>query len=101
MPPFTLIHADIIDALRDIPDATFDTIVADAPYGLSITKSRSVANWDSSAIAFDAELWSELRRVTKPGGILAAFGHPLQTYASAHLVRVVDADASSTDRAAS
>ena len=76
MHPFTLIHADIIDALRGIPDATFDAIVADAPYGLSITKSRSAANWDSSAIAFDKGLWSELRRVTKPGGILAAFGHP-------------------------
>jgi DNA modification methylase len=73
--PFTLIHADILEALREIPDATFDTIIADPPYGLSITKN-SAANWDASSIAFDATLWAELRRVTGPGGVIAAFGHP-------------------------
>jgi DNA modification methylase len=75
LPEFTLIHADIYDALREIPDGTFDSVIADAPYGLAITKN-SGSNWDTSSIAFDAALWSELRRVTKPGGLLAAFGHP-------------------------
>lgn len=75
MPEFALIHADIYDALREIPDGTFDSVIADAPYGLAITKN-SGSNWDTSSIAFDAALWSELRRVTKPGGLLAAFGHP-------------------------
>ena len=75
MPSFTLIHADIHDALREIPDSTFDTAICDPPYGLSITKNAAM-NWDSSSIAFDVTLWAELRRVTKPGGILAAFGHP-------------------------
>lgn len=76
MPQFTLVNADIRDSLRDIPDGTFDTVISDAPYGLSITKTRSAANWDASGIAFDAALWAELRRVAKPGGLLAAFGHP-------------------------
>ena len=76
MPDFTLIHADIHDALRGIPDATFDTVIADAPYGLAITKNATGTNWDASSIAFDPDLWAELRRVTKPGGTLAAFGHP-------------------------
>jgi hypothetical protein len=72
---FTLLHADIFDALRDVSDATFDVSICDPPYGLSITKN-SATNWDSSSIAFDTALWAELRRVTKPGGTLAAFGHP-------------------------
>ena len=76
MIPFTLIHADIHDALRGIPDATFDAVICDPPYGIAITKNGAGANWDSSAIAFDPDLWAELRRVTKPGGSLAAFGHP-------------------------
>ncbi|MET4703301.1 DNA methyltransferase [Frigoribacterium sp. UYMn621] len=75
LPEFALIHADINDALREIPDGTFDSVIADAPYGLAITKN-SGSNWDTSSIAFDPALWSQLRRVTKPGGILAAFGHP-------------------------
>ena len=75
MPEFTLVHADIRDAVRGIRDATFDAVIADAPYGLAITKNASV-NWDSSVIAFDQVLWGELRRVTKPGGVIAAFGHP-------------------------
>jgi DNA modification methylase len=75
LPEYTLIHADIYDALHEIHDGTFDSVIADAPYGLAITKN-SGSNWDTSSIAFHAALWSELRRVTKPGGILAAFGHP-------------------------
>ncbi len=76
MIPFTLVHADIVDALSGIPDATFDAIIADAPYGLGVTKNNPAANWDKSSIAFDRALWAELRRVTRPGGTLAAFGHP-------------------------
>jgi DNA modification methylase len=75
LPEFTLIHSDICDALREVPDEAFDAVIADAPYGLSITKN-STANWDSSSIAFNRVLWAELRRVTKPGGVIAAFGHP-------------------------
>jgi hypothetical protein len=60
-----VIHADIVDALREIPDGTLRRVVADAPYGLSITKN-SAANWDASSIGFNGTLWSELRRVTKP-----------------------------------
>ena len=76
MPEFTLIQADIYDALLGIPDATFDAVICDPPYGISITKNGVGANWDSSSIAFDRTLWAELSRVVKPGGTLAAFGHP-------------------------
>lgn len=75
MPEFTLVHADIHDALHEIPDSTFDTVICDPPYGLAVTKN-TVSNWDSSSIAFDPTLWAELRRVTTLGGVLAAFGHP-------------------------
>jgi DNA modification methylase len=71
LPEFTLIHAE----LREIPDATFNTIDTDAPCGPGITRNTA-ANWDASAIGFDSRLWAELRRVTKPGGHLAVYGHP-------------------------
>lgn len=76
MPDFTIIQADIYDALLGIPDGTFDAVICDPPYGISITKNGVGANWDSSSIAFDRTLWAELSRVVKPGGTLAAFGHP-------------------------
>ena len=75
MPDFALIYADIYDALRGIRDGTFDAVICDPPYGLAITKNAAGTNWDRSAIAFDPAFWAELRRVTRPGGILAAFGH--------------------------
>ena len=72
-----VIHADIMDALSRMPDARFDAVIVDAPYGLSITKNDAGArHWDASSIAFSQPLWSEIRRVSKRGAIAAAFGHP-------------------------
>jgi DNA modification methylase len=61
-------------AQRD-PELHFDTIVTDAPYGLGITRNTA-ANGEASAIGFDSRVWAELRRVTKPGGLLGVYGHP-------------------------
>jgi len=66
-------------------------VICDAPYGISITKNRrSASNWDANSIAFSSEMWSEMRRVVKPGGILAAFGHPRTSHRQA--VAIEDAE---------
>lgn len=73
----TIIQDDVFAALSGMPDDQFEVVIADPPYGLAITKNETrLQNWDASAIAFDTRLWSEIRRVSKPGALLAAFGHP-------------------------
>jgi len=72
-----VLHSDVLDALSEMPDGRFDAVIVDAPYGLSVTKNdRGSRHWDSSAIAFSEKLWSEIRRVSAHGAVLAAFGHP-------------------------
>lgn len=73
----TVVHADIRDYLRTIPDDHFDVVIADGPYGIGVTRNRRPGqrHWDNSAISFETAFWAEIRRVTKPGGTLAAFGH--------------------------
>ncbi|MFG1246778.1 DNA methyltransferase [Xanthobacter flavus] len=89
--------------LRAIPDASIHAVVTDPPYALvSIGKrfgkegaapaqfgrdgaySRASAGfmgqqWDTGEVAFAAEFWSEVLRVLKPGGHVAAFSH-VRTY---------------------
>lgn len=67
----TVIHADSRDALRDMADASVDSVVTDPPYGLNFMGKR----WDGGdAAAFDPAFWAEVLRVLKPGGHCVAFG---------------------------
>ncbi len=93
----SVIHADSRDALRELADASVDSVVCDPPYALvSIVKRFGGANaapakdrdglykrasagfmgkrWDTGDTAFDPEFWVEVIRVLKPGGHLIAFG---------------------------
>lgn len=94
----TLYHGDNRDVLRQLPDNSIDSVVTDPPYALvSIVKrfansprnerTENVANpygrtgrgfmgcrWDTGEVAFSEEFWSEVLRVLKPGGHVAAFG---------------------------
>lgn len=94
----TLFHADMLDALKVLPDNCIDSVVTDPPYHLtSIVKRFGGANaapaqygtdgafarastgfmskaWDGGDIAFRPETWAEVLRVLKPGGHVAAFG---------------------------
>lgn len=96
----TLHAGDCLDRIRDIPDASIDSVVTDPPYALvSITKrfgkpgsapcvvpegrsgayARASAGfmgkaWDTGDRAFAVEFWSEVYRVLKPGGHVLAFG---------------------------
>lgn len=92
----TLYHGDNRDVLRQLPDNSIDSVVTDPPYALvSIVKRFGSANaapakgndaymrasagfmgkqWDTGEVAFSEEFWSEVLRVLKPGGHVAAFG---------------------------
>jgi DNA modification methylase len=59
-----------LDRMRELPDASVDAVVTDPPYELGFMGK----SWDSSGIAFNADVWAECLRVLKPGGHLLAFG---------------------------
>jgi DNA modification methylase len=65
-----ILHGDCREQLATLPDNSIDAIVTDPPYELGFMGKR----WDASGIAYDPIVWSECRRVLKPGGHLLAFG---------------------------
>ena len=64
-----LINSDCIQAMKQMPDNSVDSIVTDPPYELGFMGK----SWDSSGVAFNVEVWQEALRVLKPGGHLIAF----------------------------
>lgn len=96
----TLHAGDCLDVLRSMSDGCVDSVVTDPPYALvSIGKRFGKAGsaavkvpeggsgayarasrgfmgkeWDTGERAFAVEFWSEVLRVLKPGGHVAAFG---------------------------
>lgn len=91
-----LYGGDCRDVLKSLPDNSIDSVVTDPPYALvSIVKRFGKAGaapakgndaymrasagfmgkeWDTGEVAFSEEFWTEVLRVLKPGGHLAAFG---------------------------
>lgn len=63
-----VIHADCLDAMREMPDACVDAIITDPPYGLSFMGR----DWDHGVPG--PAFWTEALRVAKPGAHLVAFG---------------------------
>lgn len=63
-----VIHADCLDAMRAMPDASIDAVVTDPPYGLSFMGR----DWDHGVPG--PAFWTEALRVAKPGAHLVAFG---------------------------
>ena len=61
-------HADVLDALRAMPDNSFHGCLTDPPYGLSFMGHM----WDHGVPS--AEVWREVLRVLRPGAHLLAFG---------------------------
>ena len=48
----TIYHGDCRDVLRELPDASIDSVVTDPPYELGFMGK----GWDSSGIAYDVDL---------------------------------------------
>jgi len=57
-----LIHADCLEAMKDIPDGCVDMVMTDPPYGTTACK------WDS--IIPLEPMWEQLKRVIKPNGAI-------------------------------
>ncbi len=62
-------HADILDWAKNYDGPLFDGVLCDPPYELGFMGK----SWDSTGIAFNVELWTELLRICKPGAHLLAF----------------------------
>jgi len=62
---------DCLHRLRQLPDASVDSVVTDPPYLIGFMGK----GWDAAdGIAGQPEVWAECLRVLKPGGHLLAFG---------------------------
>lgn len=65
----TLINSDCLEALKLMPENSIDSVVTDAPYGLSFMGKK----WDYDVPS--SEIFKEILRVLKPGGhMLCACG---------------------------
>ena len=62
-------HANIKDWAKNYDGPLFDAILCDPPYELGFMGK----SWDSSGIAFDADMWADILKLLKPGGHLLAF----------------------------
>jgi len=58
-----LMQGDCLERMQQIPSGSVDMVLTDPPYGTTACK------WDS-VIPFEP-MWNELKRVTKPNGIIA------------------------------
>jgi site-specific DNA-methyltransferase (adenine-specific) len=63
-----IIHADCLDAMRAMPEASVTAIVTDPPYGLEFMGK----GWDK--VLPPVDVWREALRVLKPGGHALVFG---------------------------
>lgn len=62
-------HANIKEWAANYEGELFDGILCDPPYELGFMGK----SWDSSGIAFDADMWADILKLLKPGGHLLAF----------------------------
>lgn len=67
---------DCLVGLKELPDASVDSVVTDPPYDLTGNGKGGFMGkaWDGTGIAFRPDVWLECLRVLKPGGHLLAFG---------------------------
>lgn len=83
MKSYKIIQGDNLEAMREMPDNSVDSIVTDPPYGLSFMGKK----WDYDVPSIDT--WRECLRVLKPGGHLLAFAGTRTQHRMA--VRIEDA----------
>jgi len=61
---------DCRERLAELEDESMDAVIFDPPYELGFMGK----DWDASGVAYDPELWEEIMRALKPGGVVKAFG---------------------------
>jgi len=66
----SVIVGDCREVVETFEPASFVAVVTDPPYELGFMGKA----WDRAGVAFEAETWHRLLRVTQPGGHLLAFG---------------------------
>lgn len=89
-----MLHGDCLHLLRGMPNASVDSVVTDAPYGLGKppplvevltawiagkpwkAKGRGFMGHEWDAFVPGPEIWKECLRVLKPGGHLLCFAGP-------------------------
>jgi site-specific DNA-methyltransferase (adenine-specific) len=71
----TLVKADCIDILRQMPDRSVDAIVTDPPFGIGFqyAKGKETCSNASDYWAWFEPFFKEMVRVTTPGGLLAVW----------------------------
>ena len=67
----TLRHGDCVDVLKGYEDGSLGAIISDPPYHIAFMGKK----WDAegAGIAFSADLWDQVYRVLRPGGVVKAF----------------------------
>lgn len=66
---YKITNANIKEWAKNYDGELFDGILCDPPYELGFMGK----SWDSSGIAFDTEMWTDILKLLKPGGHLLAF----------------------------
>jgi site-specific DNA-methyltransferase (adenine-specific) len=96
-----LIHSEVLQAISEIPDSTFDLVFADPPYflsndGFSIKSGKAVSvnkgEWDKSQgfeneIQFHESWIKECLRVLKPNGSIVISGTYHSIYKCGYLLQ--------------
>lgn len=72
----TIINADCLLAMRDIPDGSIDMICCDLPYGV-LNRDNPHAQWDN-IIPFEP-LWEQYERIIKDNGAIVLFAQGMFT----------------------
>ena len=67
-------HGDCIEVLRSMPSGSIGHMVSDPPYDLVSGSGGFMGKaWDATGIAFSSDLWDEVYRTLRPGGVVKAF----------------------------
>lgn len=72
----TLINADCLVAMKNIPDKSVDMVLCDLPYGV-LNKSNNAAKWD--CVIPMEPLWEQWLRITKDNAAIVLFGQGMFT----------------------
>lgn len=72
----SLIHADCLTAMKDIPDGSCNLVITDLPYGV-LNKGNNGASWDKE-LPLD-KLWAQWLRITKENAPIILFGQGMFT----------------------